>query len=95
MPEINKLAIMNGCSVIGRLIPGFFVRSVGVFNMLVFCTIVCSGVVFAISGLQNIAGVVGIGVPMGLFSGACAFVLSYVLFQFIPILMSHNYYHAL
>lgn len=71
---------MNGCSVIGRLIPGFFVRPVGVFNMLIFCTIVCSGVVFAISGLQDLAGVVGIGVPMGLFSGACAFLLSPIFF---------------
>lgn len=42
-------------------------------NMMIFCGIICSAIVFAMLGLHDLAGVIGIGIPFGLFSGACKF----------------------
>lgn len=42
------ISIYNGCSVIGRILPGIVADHVGGFNMHAFCTILCSIFIFAL-----------------------------------------------
>ena len=58
-------------SLIGRIIPGFFARQLGVINMLIFCGISCSILIFSMLGVKDVPGVSVFAALYGFFSGAC------------------------
>ena len=58
--------------MIGRIVPGFLSRRVGVFNMVTFTSFSCAAVIFAMFSLQGTSRgpVAGLSVFFGLFSGS-------------------------
>ena len=64
--------MLNGSSVIGRLIPGFLARhlKLGVLNMLIFCNYACAILIFAMLGVKTVGGVAAFAVLYGIFSGS-------------------------
>lgn len=65
-----SLSILNGCSVVGRVLPGFFSRQFGVLNNLVLMISLCCAVIIGMLGIKDLAGVVSVAVLYGLFQGA-------------------------
>jgi len=71
MLRVDKLVIMNACSVVGRLLPALFIQSIGVVNMVIGSAFGCSIMIFAFLGLNSAASVVLIAVFYGLMAGVC------------------------
>ncbi|KDQ54083.1 hypothetical protein JAAARDRAFT_38694 [Jaapia argillacea MUCL 33604] len=65
-----SLAILNGGSILGRLVPPFLADRVGVYNMILPCMLISSTMVFAIFGAGSVGGLIGVGGVFGFFSGA-------------------------
>ncbi|KAH8110879.1 major facilitator superfamily domain-containing protein [Phellopilus nigrolimitatus] len=65
-----SISILNGCSMVGRIIPGFLSRKVGVLNVLIFTGLSCAAVIFGMLGLNALGGVAAIGVMYGFSSGS-------------------------
>lgn len=61
---------MNGASVVGRLIPGFFVQRFGVINLMVVNTFGIIALMFCFMVVKTVAGVVCFAIFFGLFSGS-------------------------
>ena len=68
---LAQLVIMNVSSFVGRLSPGFFAGRLGVENMTLASTIVCTVLMLGMIGLRSIASVVVMGVIYGFFAGIC------------------------
>ena len=68
--------------MVGRLVPGFLSRRVGVFNMIGVTTFCCAAVIFGMFGLHDRGSVAAIGVFFGLFSGAYVTLLAPMLTMF-------------
>ncbi|KAF8891750.1 MFS general substrate transporter [Infundibulicybe gibba] len=68
--SFSMLAIMNGASVIGRLVTSIMAEPLGVYNLMIPCTMGCSILAFALSAAHNVQGMIAISVLYGLFSGA-------------------------
>ncbi|CCM00176.1 uncharacterized protein FIBRA_02204 [Fibroporia radiculosa] len=64
-----SIVIMNGCSFVGRLTPGFFAHRLGIANMICVATFCCSVLVFGMIGLKSVASVVVLGIIYGFFAG--------------------------
>ncbi|KAJ6562335.1 major facilitator superfamily domain-containing protein, partial [Mycena capillaripes] len=64
------LAIMNGGSVGGRLLPNFVADRVGPYNMLIPCLAISSALTFSIFGLKTCAGIVVFAALYGFWSGS-------------------------
>ncbi|KAJ3476613.1 hypothetical protein NLI96_g11042 [Meripilus lineatus] len=65
-----SLAIMNGSSILGRILPNLLAQKIGLYNTFVpisFCT---GALIFALYGVKNAGGTVVIAVIYGFFSGA-------------------------
>lgn len=70
---VPQLAIMNGSSILGRILPNLLAQKIGLYNTFVpisFCT---GALIFALYGVKNAGGTVVIAVIYGFFSGACAY----------------------
>lgn len=65
-----QLVILNACSMVGRLTPGFFVKQFGVENMFIFASFACSAVMFGMIGLKSVVGVVMVAICYGFFAGS-------------------------
>ncbi|KAI5117267.1 hypothetical protein M0805_000998 [Coniferiporia weirii] len=65
-----SLSILNGVSLIGRLAPGFFSRSLGVANMFLVSAAGSTILVFCMLAVKSVAGVSAFACLYGLFSGA-------------------------
>ncbi|RXW20849.1 hypothetical protein EST38_g4991 [Candolleomyces aberdarensis] len=65
------IAILNGASSIGRIIPNLFVYRYGVFNVLVPCVATASVLVFCTLAVKDAAGTLIFAILYGFFSGAC------------------------
>ncbi|KAF7440118.1 hypothetical protein PC9H_000462 [Pleurotus ostreatus] len=65
-----SISIMNGASVVGRLIPGFFVQRFGVINLMVVNTFGIIALMFCFMVVKTVAGVVCFAIFFGLFSGS-------------------------
>ncbi|KAI0309091.1 MFS general substrate transporter [Amylostereum chailletii] len=65
-----SLTILSSASFIGRLAGGAVVNRCGVFNVMSSCSFACSILVFAMLGLENVAGITVWAVVYGFFSGA-------------------------
>ena len=71
---VPQLAIMNGSSILGRILPNLLAQKIGLYNTFVpisFCT---GALIFALYGVKNAGGTVVIAVIYGFFSGACAYI---------------------
>ena len=67
-----QIAILNGASAFGRILPTLFVDRVGIFNLIVPCTAVCGIFTFCLAAAVNgPAGTVIMSILCGFFSGAC------------------------
>ncbi|CDO77695.1 hypothetical protein BN946_scf184969.g46 [Trametes cinnabarina] len=64
-----SLVILNACSFLGRLSPGFFANKLGVENITVVSTFVCAVLILGMIGLSSVASVVVIGIIYGFFAG--------------------------
>ncbi|KDQ32923.1 hypothetical protein PLEOSDRAFT_1033802, partial [Pleurotus ostreatus PC15] len=65
-----QISIMNGASVVGRLIPGFFVQRFGVINLMIVNTFGIIALMFCFMVVKTVAGVVCFAIFFGLFSGS-------------------------
>ncbi|TFK28346.1 MFS general substrate transporter [Coprinopsis marcescibilis] len=63
------LVILNGSSFLGRLVPGLFVQSIGVINMVIISALSSTALVFSMIGLATKASVVVISTLCGFFLG--------------------------
>ncbi|PVF96842.1 MFS general substrate transporter [Serendipita vermifera] len=64
------ITILNGASVIGRIVPNFIGDVWGPFNALITCTFACAIISICMLAATNTAGIIAIAVLYGLFSGA-------------------------
>ncbi|EAU83833.2 hypothetical protein CC1G_09502 [Coprinopsis cinerea okayama7 len=64
------IAILNGSSIIGRIVPNIFIYRFGAFNVLVPCTAVSAILVFCTLAVNNAVGTIFYSVLFGFFSGA-------------------------
>ncbi|KAF8907996.1 major facilitator superfamily domain-containing protein [Mucidula mucida] len=63
------LAILNGASVVGRILSSVLALPLGVFNLVIPCTMACSVLVFCLSAGSAVAPLLIISVLYGFFSG--------------------------
>ncbi|KAJ3925839.1 MAG: MFS general substrate transporter [Lentinula lateritia] len=74
------LAILNGSSIPGRIIPNILSQKFGVFNTLAFCTLACSILIFALLGVdKSVAALVIFAILYGFFSGGFISLLAPVI----------------
>ncbi|KAH8108849.1 MFS general substrate transporter [Phellopilus nigrolimitatus] len=73
------LAILNGSSAFGRVLPTIIVDRTGVFNLIVPCTLACGVLIFSMVAVTDAAGSVVMAVLYGFFSGACISLLGPML----------------
>ncbi|TFK28333.1 MFS general substrate transporter [Coprinopsis marcescibilis] len=69
------LAILNGASAFGRVIPNLFVYRFGAFNIVIPCVFVAAILVFCTLKVDNAAGTMVFAILYGFFSGAYASLL--------------------
>ncbi|THH08435.1 hypothetical protein EW145_g2707 [Phellinidium pouzarii] len=74
-----SLSILNGLSFIGRLVPGFLARTLGVANMFLFSTIGTTLVIFCMLAVRNTGSVASFAAFYGFFSGALISLMSPML----------------
>ncbi|KAF8810257.1 MFS general substrate transporter [Phlegmacium glaucopus] len=64
------IAILNGSSVIGRVIPNLFVYRFGPFNVIIPCVLIASALVFCTLAVKDVAGTMVFAILYGFFSGS-------------------------
>ncbi|KAJ3569454.1 hypothetical protein NP233_g5036 [Leucocoprinus birnbaumii] len=70
------VAIINGASVVGRIIPNLLVRRFGAFNVVVTCILSSAILVFCTLAVKDTAGTVVFSILFGFFSGSYAGMLA-------------------
>ncbi|KIM24492.1 hypothetical protein M408DRAFT_331736 [Serendipita vermifera MAFF 305830] len=70
------ITILNGASVIGRILPNFLGDIWGPFNAILVCTFGCAVLIFSMLAATNAGGIIAIAVLYGLFSGAYVSLIS-------------------
>ena len=68
----RQLAILNGSSAIGRIVPNLVVNQYGVTNAIVICSMCCAILIFCILAVKGVVGIILFGSIYGFFTGACA-----------------------
>jgi hypothetical protein len=63
--------MLNGASVVGRVVPNIFVERFGVFNVVVPCVAACAILIFSTLAVKSVAATLVFTVLYGFFSGAC------------------------
>ncbi|KIM41319.1 hypothetical protein M413DRAFT_72154 [Hebeloma cylindrosporum] len=69
------LAILNGASGLGRVIPNLLVYRLGAFNVLIPCVFLASVLVFCTLAIKDVAGTMVFAILYGFFSGSYVSVL--------------------
>jgi len=64
------ITILNGASVIGRIVPNFIGDIWGPFNAAIVCCLACAVLILGMLGATSAGGIIAIAVLYGLFSGA-------------------------
>ncbi|THU98444.1 MFS general substrate transporter [Dendrothele bispora CBS 962.96] len=78
-----SIAILNGSSAFGRVVPTIFADRCGVFTLLVPCTLACGILIFATDAVSvGNPGVIVMAILYGFFSGACISLLGPMLANF-------------
>ncbi|KAF8152955.1 major facilitator superfamily domain-containing protein [Crassisporium funariophilum] len=70
------IAILNGASVLGRVIPNMLVYKVGAFNVVIPCVFVASILVFCTLSVKDAPGTLVFAILYGFFSGSYASLLA-------------------
>ncbi|TEB32733.1 MFS general substrate transporter [Coprinellus micaceus] len=81
------IAILNGASTVGRIVPNLFANYFGVWNTVVPCVTIASILVFVTLGIDSAPGTIAFAILFGFFSGAYASLLP----PMITSLSSHDY----
>ncbi|KAF8646651.1 hypothetical protein AX16_007149 [Volvariella volvacea WC 439] len=63
------LAMLNGGSMFGRIVPNFFVHKFGPFNAIIPCIAICSLLIFCTLAIKDAAGTIVFALLYGFFSG--------------------------
>jgi hypothetical protein len=66
---LYQLAIMNGASIVGRIIPAAFVPICGNINLNIFCTICMATLIYSLVAVKTVGGVVAFAIIYGFFQG--------------------------
>ncbi|PFH47140.1 hypothetical protein AMATHDRAFT_68353 [Amanita thiersii Skay4041] len=64
------LTILNGASILGRIVPALVVNRYGVFNTMTLCLTGCTLLIFCDLGVKNATGIVLFAIAYGFFTGA-------------------------
>ncbi|KAL8823578.1 MAG: hypothetical protein Q9191_005732 [Dirinaria sp. TL-2023a] len=64
------LAVLNAASIFGRIVPNFLADRIGPLNVLIPCTFIISGLIYAWIGIKNTGGIVAFTIFYGFFSGS-------------------------
>ncbi|MCJ1476315.1 hypothetical protein MMC13_004981 [Lambiella insularis] len=78
------LAILNGASVFGRILPNFLADKVGPMNMLVPCTLFSGILCLCWIAIKDVSGIVVLCVLYGFFSGAFVSLIPAVVAKLTP-----------
>jgi MFS family permease len=78
------LAILNGTSFFGRVIPGLLADRFGSLEGMIICTLVISAFAYAWIAIQNLAGLVVFATIYGFFSGAAVSLPNSVIAGLVP-----------
>lgn len=70
---LTQIAILNGASAVGRVIPNLLVGRFGAFNVIVPCVYLASILIFCTLAVVNIEGTMIFAILYGFFSGACEY----------------------
>ncbi|KAF5316240.1 hypothetical protein D9619_006787 [Psilocybe cf. subviscida] len=73
------IAILNGSSAFGRVLPTIIADRTGVFTLLVPCTLACGVINFSVIAVKDAAGAVIVAILYGFFSGAAISLLGPML----------------
>ncbi|KAI8975830.1 major facilitator superfamily domain-containing protein [Trametes punicea] len=85
-----SLVILNACSFLGRISPGFVANKLGVENITVVTTFVCAVLILGMIGLSSVASVVVIAVIYGFFSGTYIAMLAPLLTHLTDDMSEHG-----
>ena len=69
----SQLAILNGASLIGRVVPNFIADKLGTFNMLIPFSAFTGILILILLAVHTPAGFVIFAVFYGIFSGSCKY----------------------
>lgn len=64
------ITILNGSSVVGRVIPNLFVPRFGPFNVVIPCSLITSILIFCTLAVKDVAGTIAFAILYGFFSGS-------------------------
>lgn len=78
------LAVVTAGSVIGRLGPSLLASKIGMYNVVVPCTLVTGCLAFALIGSKSMASIIVVGVLYGIFSGALVSISPAIAMQLSP-----------
>ncbi|KAF9045397.1 major facilitator superfamily domain-containing protein [Panaeolus papilionaceus] len=73
------ITILNGASVVGRVIPNLFVHKTGPFNMIIPCIFISALLVFCTLAVDNAPGTIIFAILYGFFSGSYISLLAPVI----------------
>ncbi|PPR06526.1 hypothetical protein CVT26_000441 [Gymnopilus dilepis] len=81
-----SLAILNAGGALGRILPNFLADKFGIYNLLLSCLLISSGLAFSLLAISKVSGVIGFAFFFGFSSG------SYI--SLIPSLLAQLSSHA-
>ncbi|KAF8916732.1 major facilitator superfamily domain-containing protein [Mucidula mucida] len=64
------ITVMNGATVLGRILGTAFIPQLGVFNVVIPCLVICAVLIFCLLVVKTVAATFTFAVLYGLFSGA-------------------------
>ena len=70
---MNLLTILNGTATIGRVIPGFLSRQIGLMNSTILTLTLCGIVIIGTFGISGPEGIISVAVVYGIVQGACKY----------------------
>ena len=78
LTTISQLALLNGASIPGRILPAALTPKLGVFNVVVSSMTACSILIFAMLRIESTSGVAIFAALYGFFSGTSKSGLTFV-----------------
>jgi MFS family permease len=78
------LAVINGASVFGRIIPGLLADIFGSLEVIIVCTVISAIVAFCWLAVTNLGGLIVFCIAYGFISGAVVSLPATVIAGFVP-----------
>jgi len=70
-----QVAILNASALAGRIIPNMLADRIGVYNVGIPCMLSSAVLIFAMTAVKNVAGMIVFAILYGFVSGAGKFML--------------------